>query len=207
MRVYGLSETTTGSTDEKLITLCNDHLKLKPPLALEEIEVSHRVGPETTDNPRPILVKFVSRRSKARVMVMKKFLKTLTPPGRAGVEDGKNGTEEVGKTGEKNDGKKGANDDKSGEEEDKEENADDEEESKKYNDPYPLKKPVYFQDDLIKARANLYYKARLSKKNNQISETWTHDGKVLIKDRQNRIYEIKTENDLLNREQILVNVR
>ena len=88
VRVFGVQENTPGSTDDKLLDLCNMGLKLQPPLALEEIEVSHRVGKvieervEPSDGqtmtkakPRPIIVKFVSRRTKARVMAARKILR------------------------------------------------------------------------------------------------------------------------------------
>ena len=65
---------------------------MKPPLTIDEIEVSHRVGsleattPVTTENdqasqptvkPKPIIVKFVSRRAKACVMELRKDLKDI----------------------------------------------------------------------------------------------------------------------------------
>ena len=164
IRVYGLPEESPGTTDDKLIALCNDHLNLRPPLELEEIEVSHRVGPSVDDKPRPVIVKFVSRRSKARVMTQKRHLKKLSPPGRT-AGDGRD------------------------------------------DDRYPLKRPVYFQDDLVKSRAQLYYKARMSKKDNKLSDTWTYDGKILIKDHRNRIYEIKSESMLKEHEEILAPVK
>ena len=90
VRVFGVPENTPGSTDDMLLDLCNKALKLRPPLALEEIEVSHRVGKvveEMTQSedgqtvvvakPRPIIVKFVSRRTKARVMAARKNLKKM----------------------------------------------------------------------------------------------------------------------------------
>ena len=96
VRVFGVPETTPGSCDEKVLALCNTHMKLEPPLQLEDIEVSHRAGgnrgaAETnqghprppTAGPRAILVKFVSRRTKARVMQSKKKLRSVTEEGDA----------------------------------------------------------------------------------------------------------------------------
>ena len=197
MRVYGVPEDTPGSTDEKMLAICNKHLKLQPALSLDEIEVSHRVGPQATVQedgqvapPRPLLVKFVSRRSKARVMKLKKQLKTLAPPaGRTNtpVKEAENqGAEEA------------VEEDITGENEEAVEDPE---------PTYPFKKPIFFQDDLTKSRATLFYLARKSKSANNLSDTWTFDGKILVKDLQNRIFEIKTESDLRNREQHLTTVR
>ena len=44
IQIFGLPESTPGSTDEKVVALCNGRMRLSPPLQLEEIAVSHRVG-------------------------------------------------------------------------------------------------------------------------------------------------------------------
>ena len=63
-------------------------MKLRPPLQVDEIAVSHRVGepkPVLQDTnaepspPRPLLVKFVSRWTKERVMAQKKELRGRDP--------------------------------------------------------------------------------------------------------------------------------
>ena len=78
VRVFGIPENTPGTTDDKLLDLCNNRMKIRPPLSPDDIEVSHRVGklvatvPQQGESPvvrpRPIIVKFLSRRTKARVM-------------------------------------------------------------------------------------------------------------------------------------------
>ena len=88
-RIFELSECTPGSTDEKVLRLCNDRIQLQPPLSVEEIAISHRVStpPEATDGTgdtvpaprRPLLVKFSSRRSKNWLMAAKKSLKLPFP--------------------------------------------------------------------------------------------------------------------------------
>ena len=93
MRVFGLPETPPGSTDDKVLQLVNNRMKLQPSLSLDKIAVSHRVGqvkPMGEDGapppPRPLLVKFVSRRSKARVMEVRKRLRVRL--GRRRHDDG-----------------------------------------------------------------------------------------------------------------------
>ena len=38
MRIFGLPEDTSGQVDEKVLSLVNNHLKLQPPIVLEDIE-------------------------------------------------------------------------------------------------------------------------------------------------------------------------
>ena len=86
MRIFGIPEDTPGTLDDKVLTLCNDHIRVRPKLVLEDLEVVHRLGKpppadgqsnetEPDPKPRPIIVKFASRRTKARIMENKKNLK------------------------------------------------------------------------------------------------------------------------------------
>ena len=44
MRVFGFPENTPGSTDVRLLDICNNVMALIPPLSLDDIEVSQKVG-------------------------------------------------------------------------------------------------------------------------------------------------------------------
>ena len=44
MRIFGVPEHTTGTVDDKVLCLINKHLKVSPPLVLEDIEDAHRLG-------------------------------------------------------------------------------------------------------------------------------------------------------------------
>ena len=88
MRIFGLPEDDPGTTDEKVLKPANERMELRPPLQLDEIAVWHRVGLPQTDPqddnadpppPRPLLVKFVRRRSKERVMAERKKLRNRRP--------------------------------------------------------------------------------------------------------------------------------
>ena len=106
MRIQGIPESTPGSLDDKLLFLCNTHLKIQPPIAKEEIEVAHRLprggaippqdgvaaggnDPEdATHTPHPpppppttIIVKFGSQRTKEIVMGKKSDLKKIKRTG------------------------------------------------------------------------------------------------------------------------------
>ena len=88
IRVFGVPEDLPGTTDDKILSICNENLKLDPKLSIEDIEVSHHLGKEPpqpregetrSDPKRPIIVKFSSRRTKGRVMESCKLLKTNPP--------------------------------------------------------------------------------------------------------------------------------
>ena len=42
VRVFGIPENTPGTSDDKLLDLCNNRMKIRPPLSPDDIEVSHR---------------------------------------------------------------------------------------------------------------------------------------------------------------------
>ena len=87
VRVFGVPEITTGTADTKILDIINKQMKLEPPIFIEDLEVTHRLGkpPPTPDESeqhssekakvRPIIVKFTSRRVKSRVMENRKNLK------------------------------------------------------------------------------------------------------------------------------------
>ena len=66
LRFQGVPESTEGSTDQKIIRLVNECMGLSPPLAVSDIERSHRLGPpkdrDGRDRTRPVIVRFRSER-------------------------------------------------------------------------------------------------------------------------------------------------
>ena len=178
IRIFGLSEETSGTTDDKVMRLCNRRMKLDPPLTLDEISVSHRVGRivEPTDDspapPRPLLVKFATRRSKNRVMAAKKALR----PQRQQVEPGLHQQVDVDAaeqpqgtlTSDDEDGDYMANGIK-----------------------------IYLADDLTRTRAKLAFQARQERNKGKIMDTWVIDAKIMIKDNHSRITQITTIKELM----------
>lgn len=55
---------------------------------------------------------------------------------------------------------------------------------------------VFINEDLTKKRANLLYKARCKKKDGKISDCWTYDGRLVIKDKDSNIKNINHEREL-----------
>ena len=80
LRIYGIPENDRENTDDVMITLANDELKVK--LRPDDIDRSHRIGPlhppkrgEKKKPPRPIIVKFATYRSRHIVIRNRKLLK------------------------------------------------------------------------------------------------------------------------------------
>ena len=61
---------------------------------------------------------------------------------------------------------------------------------------------IFINDDLTRRRAQLLYKARLLKKDNSINDAWSYDGRILAKDKANKIFPIMTERDLVRLTQL-----
>ena len=188
IRIFGLSEASSGTTDDKVLRLCNQRMQISPPLTIDEISVSHRVGkpgePDangTPPPPRPLLVRFATRRSRNRVISERKKLRrtpTAAPNGRdelprqplqessqdsTGVGDATDDNDEISSVDNawRQDGEK-----------------------------------IYISDDLTKRKATLAYRARMAKRNGGLLDTWVYDCKVMIKDRYGRITVIKDESEL-----------
>ena len=59
---------------------------------------------------------------------------------------------------------------------------------------YP--RPIYFQDDLTTRRAKIACQARQGKKARKLTDTWIIDSKVMVKDMNNRIHQVRTQKDI-----------
>jgi exosome complex exonuclease DIS3/RRP44 len=58
-------------------------------------------------------------------------------------------------------------------------------------------KGVFINEDLTRTRAHLLWLARKKKYEKSITDCWSFNGRVLIKDLQNKVKLIKTPNDLI----------
>ena len=57
-------------------------------------------------------------------------------------------------------------------------------------------KRIYINEDLTKFRANLARDARALRNSGVINDTWTQYGKIIVKDKQNRISVIHDKSKL-----------
>ena len=173
-------------TDDKLLALFNQRMKMQPPISLDDIEVSHRLGkvavafattPDNADygtrafaerqspKPRPIIVKFASWRTKACVMKARKNLRPSCPSRNDDndASDSPSHSSDVG------------DDDAT--------------------DSRPLT-PVYITDDLTKGRAKIAYLARELKRKIKIRDTWVLDSNIYVRDLHNQVKNISSLADL-----------
>ena len=63
---------------------------------------------------------------------------------------------------------------------------------------------MYVSEDLTRSRSTLFYEARLAKREQRIADTWTHDGRILIKDLNGKITLLSDKNQLLTLMLIIV---
>ena len=144
LRFQGVPESTEGSTDQKIVRLVNECMGLSPPLAVSDIECSHRLGPpkdrDGRDRTRPVIVRFRSERLPDTVYRARTKLKSpnLQQPGAR----------------------------------------------------------IFVNEDLTARQASLALLARQAKKAKRITDSWTADGKVRIKDLANNILQITSDKDL-----------
>lgn len=190
IRITGITETPDKCVPAKVRHLVNNVLKCSPPLMDAEIDRCHRVGPthdrQGTTRKRAILIKFVSYDTRARVMGMRRKLRNMAkglPPALAGPWP--TPTEVVDGAAPTTDGSTPAADDSTNEPDLSTQN---------YGDY--AGKSVFFNEDLTAARSQLAWRARELKKQNKISDTWTHDGRILIKDRYNNVKPITSRSVL-----------
>lgn len=72
VKITGLPESDDENVDEKVLALCS---ALSCDIKINDISVAHRNGKKVRGKPRPVLVKFTSRRSKGALMKKRKDLK------------------------------------------------------------------------------------------------------------------------------------
>lgn len=65
----------TDDSFAHVLNVCNEKMKITPPIRREDISNCHRVGSKESPN-RPILVKFMNYQIRSRVFMAKKNLKT-----------------------------------------------------------------------------------------------------------------------------------
>lgn len=55
---------------------------------------------------------------------------------------------------------------------------------------------IYVSDDLTRTRSKIFFKARKLKKMKQIKDTYSRDGRILIKTKTDRVFHVTTEKEL-----------
>nr|XP_022921052.1 uncharacterized protein LOC111429387 [Onthophagus taurus] len=73
IRVFGVSETDNENTEQVVLDIINKKMNLA--LLPDSIDRCHRVGPKRNGKNRPIIMKFISHKTKDRVFYHKKLLR------------------------------------------------------------------------------------------------------------------------------------
>ena len=187
IRVFGIPEGDHDNTDDLLLKLFNNKMKMSPQIQLNDIEISHRVGrkpqqPSDSSSPnqakkppppRAIIARLASWRVKGDVMKAKRVLR----PKRKNKRNEDEGEDEKSDDGDAED------------DEDTVTDVD-------IQQLFPL--PIYISDDLTPRRARLAKRARDCRNAKKLQDTWIFDGRIMAKDNRGRITEIKRESDLPN---------
>ena len=141
LRFLGIEEIVSDDQlEDTVIDIVNKQMCVSLLLQSCDIVRSHRVGVKLqsteTDRPRPVLVKFQSKRRRDEVFQQRSKLKASTNKDR-----------------------------------------------------------VFVNEDLTARCTRLAYDARNLRKLGTILDTWTYYGKILIKDRKNKIFVVSTKSD------------
>ena len=183
MQVFGIPEHTTGTVDDKVLSLVNQHLKVTPPLVLADIEVAHRLGKPP---PKPYVCDPAPSKEEADgssnsdapadgnddAEPPTPTEPPTTPPRAIIVKFASRRTKTLVMKNKK------------------------ELKTNPFRATDGTVHTVYIADDLTKRRASLAYQARMLKRSKAIQDTWTFDSNILVKDLHNRIVPIKNESDL-----------
>ena len=191
-RIFGIPENTKGTTDEKVLRVINTLMGIVPPVTLDDLEVTHRVGrtanPKLTDQP------------------------TVVQPEATYADDGHESNHED--SGERDSAGvqseltqvqaprpilvKFSNRRIKAKIMENRKNL----KHKTYSDANGHKFKIYMQDDLTRRQANLDYLACQLKTSQHISDTWIAFGKVQIKDNHGHIKTINSDEDIRKLEKI-----
>lgn len=169
VRISGMRESEGENTDKLVLALCNNGMKLSPPLEMCDIDRSHRVG-KKSDKARPLLVKFVSYKRKSQLMKMRGALKSVEPEPSTWVAPADPVNIDT---------------------------APEEDAAKNINIKLvPAKDRIYINDDLTKPRAQLLGACRRAVKQKTIKDAWSSDGTILVKDRKDNVFSVKNIDQL-----------
>jgi exosome complex exonuclease DIS3/RRP44 len=166
LRISGLPERDNENLMSRFLRMDRERLHLD--LCETDIDRIHRVGKYIQNgHPRQVLIKFMSYRIRNMVFRARKNL--LQP-----AEPEQEFDPEIQP--DKQDDDAGTDD-----------------------DDIPEDNPdqrLYINEDLTKRRSTLLWKARMQKKARKLTDCWSFDGRLYVKDYTSKVHSIVTENDL-----------
>ena len=229
LRISGIPERAVEDPIQIVLTICNEALKVSPPITRNDIDRAHRVNKPDANKVRPLLVKFATYQARNRVFKLRNIVRPKNRDPRhpwqplasavstaladvdgvereTGVDDGHGEGEAAPRDGDD------AVPQDAGPEHGDEVSRPDE---LQYQQPGPSPQPptavpdhitvnhvkvktaeIYFNEDLTRYRSEILFNARKSKKEKRISDCWSFDGVIRIKDNANNVHRINNTRDL-----------
>ena len=186
LRIDGVEEIPGENTHELVVDLCNNGMGLNPPISLSDIDNSHRL-PSRSDRsgPRSIIVKFTSYRARKHVYAGRTRLKDLNKKRHAHAGRG-----QPAAAAQRADA---AAFDVAAADPANTAPASSPADPRNWARPGP---PIWVNEDLSKGRGEICFQARDLKRKGKITDVWTFDCKVKIKDLNNRISNVDRISDL-----------
>ena len=193
LRFAGLEEKDNEDPSDTILHVCNDFLKVDPPVNISDIDNAHRLGEAS---PRALIIKFSSYRVRRRVFEVKRRLKRINTARKSGSggalwsplestasDDEGHGDASVADTRSAADGQLRSEDSPSNEQA-----------SEDPPNPPPVQKPklppIFINEDLTRARNNLLFEARKLKREGKLSDAWSFEGRIRVKNLQNQVEKI-----------------
>ena len=173
VRISGIPETGTDENIEARVLDLFQH-KMGVDTSVEEIDRLHRVGRRGA-RPRAVLVKFATYRAQQAVFRAKRYLKPGAPRP---VRDAPAWT--LGHATGLNGGGPGPA----------------QGQGQIIADPKEPFNDVFISEDLTEFRQNLLSKCRQARRNGCISDCWSYDGQVIVKDNSARITRMKCVDEI-----------
>lgn len=76
LRITGIPESEEEDCYKRVLDIANNTLELDPPLTIQDIDRTHRIGPKLSGrSTRPIIVKFATYRQRHRMMTKRNLLR------------------------------------------------------------------------------------------------------------------------------------
>ena len=183
VRISGIVESEHEDVSKRVLDLFNHKMGVNT--KIEDIDRMHRVG-KRGDRPRAVLIKFATYRAREAVFRAKRFLKPGAPRPtrdapvwRLGDAAGLQVTPETHPLpGEQDQG-----DDR-------------QRQDAVIPDPQEPFDGVFISEDLTEVRQTLLFGCRQARRAGKISDSWSYDGRVTVKDNDGHIKGIRKASDL-----------
>ena len=170
--ISGLPEKPYEDVASRALKLFNR--KMKVPITINDIDRAHRFGKKKDDRPRGIMVKFATYRARSSVFRAKACLY----PGGASRAPTWSAADAAGLA------------------PDAEQPPPEGDTSDPVEEDLLEFRNIFISEDLTGPRQFLLWQARLARRARALKRCWSHDGQVLVEDKNGKVHPINTPTDL-----------